>query len=388
MLRRSTVAALLLIAGSCVALTTIIVADEPEPQTTPDGKAYDQVVKAGLDYLRLKGQAEDGSFSASLGPGVTGVVLAGALQSGRVTPNEPWVAKGLKYLESFIKPDGGVYKERHDNYTTSVAILAFTAANKDGRYNKIIANAQDYLKKLQWDADESIDESHPFYGGIGYDSQKRPDMSNTQFAIEALVTSGRDKNDPALQESLQKALVFLSRSQNLHSEYNFAPFTEKISADDLGGFIYTHAGATDSKAGVSDTGGLRSYGSMTYAGLKSMLYAQLGRDDERVLAAVNWLRRHWTVKENPGLGQVGIYYYYHTMSKALETLGDDSFEDSNGVKHVWRVELFEELARRQKPNGSWSNAAPSDRWYEGDPNLVTGYVLMALSHCRPIPAAK
>jgi squalene-hopene/tetraprenyl-beta-curcumene cyclase len=25
----------------------------------------------------------------------------------------------------------------------------------------------------------------------------------------------------------------------------------------------------------------------------------------------------------------------------------------------------------------------NDRWMEGDPNLVTGYVLMALSHCRP-----
>jgi squalene-hopene/tetraprenyl-beta-curcumene cyclase len=125
---------------------------------------------------------------------------------------------------------------------------------------------------------------------------------------------------------------------------------------------------------------------MTYAGLKSMLYAAADKNDPRVKAAVAWLRRHWSVSENPGMGQVGIYYYYHTMAKALATLGEDHFVDAMGTKHAWRVELFDELARRQNPNGSWTNSA--DRWYEGDPNLVTGYVLMALSHCKPAAAAK
>jgi squalene-hopene/tetraprenyl-beta-curcumene cyclase len=106
-----------------------------------------------------------------------------------------------------------------------------------------------------------------------------------------------------------------------------------------------------------------------------------------VQAAVDWLRRHWSVRENPGMGEQGLYYYYHTMAKALATLAEDPFIDSNGVRHAWRVELFEELARRQQPNGSWIN--PADRWYEGDPELVTGYVLMALAQCKPeTPAAK
>jgi len=33
----------------------------------------------------------------------------------------------------------------------------------------------------------------------------------------------------------------------------------------------------------------------------------------------------------------------------------------------------------QKPNGSWINAA--DRWYEGNPDIVTAYCLVALSTC-------
>jgi len=350
-----------------------------KPPLTTDRAAYDRVVQQSLDYLRLHGQAEDGSFSKQLGPGVTAVVLTGALQTGRVSPQEPWVAKGLKFLESYVKPDGGIYDTRHDSYTTSVALMAFVAANRNGRYNTIIANAQKFLKKIQWDEDESIDQADPFFGGIGYDSQKRPDMSNTQFALEALKASGMKSDDPAFQ----KALVFASRSQNLHTEYNFAPFTEKIDEDDKGGFIYSPTAGGSSKAEPRPNGGLRSYGSMTYAGLKSMLYAALDKDDPRVSAAVDWLRRHYSVKANPGMDQVGLFYYYHTMSKALATLGEDPFVDSKGTKHAWRVELFEELARRQQPNGSWTN--PADRWYEGDPNLVTGYVLMALSHCKPAP---
>ena len=350
------------------------------PPLTPDRAAYNRVVQQSLDYLRLHGQAEDGSFSKQLGPGVTAVVLAGALQTGRVSPQEPWAAKGLKFLETYIKPDGGIYDTRHDNYTTSVALMAFVAANRDGKYNAIIANAQKFLKKIQWDEDENIDQDDPFYGGIGYDSQKRPDMSNTQFAIEALKASGIRSDDPALQ----KALIFLSRSQNLHTEHNSAPFTEKITDDDKGGSIYSPTGEGDSKAGKNELGGWRSYGSMTYAGLKSMLYAAVDKEDPRVKGAVDWLRRHWSVQENPGMGQVGLFYYYHTMSKSLATLDEDPFVDSKGTKHAWRVELFEELARRQNPNGSWTN--PADRWYEGDPNLVTGYVLMALSHTKPAPS--
>jgi squalene-hopene/tetraprenyl-beta-curcumene cyclase len=43
--------------------------------------------------------------------------------------------------------------------------------------------------------------------------------------------------------------------------------------------------------------------------------------------------------------------------------------------------LIQELAQRQREDGSWLNS--TDRWLEGDPNLVTGYVLLTLAHCRP-----
>ena len=72
----------------------------------------------------------------------------------------------------------------------------------------------------------------------------------------------------------------------------------------------------------------------------------------------------------------------HTFAKSLDVLGEDLFEDAAGVKHDWRRELTEELAARQKENGSWINTE-SARRMEGDPNLVTSFSLLALSYCRP-----
>jgi len=80
----------------------------------------------------------------------------------------------------------------------------------------------------------------------------------------------------------------------------------------------------------------------------------------------------------------GLYYYYHTFAKALDAFGIDEIEDATGVKHDWRRELAEELARRQHTNGSWVNT--NSRWMEGDPNLATAFALLALSYCRPTPA--
>ena len=76
----------------------------------------------------------------------------------------------------------------------------------------------------------------------------------------------------------------------------------------------------------------------------------------------------------------GLYYYYHTMAKTLDVMGVDEVVDASGRKHDWRAEITAALAKTQRPDGSWVN---NDHWMESDPNLVTGYALMALSHCKP-----
>jgi squalene-hopene/tetraprenyl-beta-curcumene cyclase len=122
---------------------------------------------------------------------------------------------------------------------------------------------------------------------------------------------------------------------------------------------------------------------MTYAGLKSMIYAGVSSDDPRITAAHRWIQAHYTLAENPGMGAAGLYYYYHTFAKALDTIGNDMVEDTDGSVHDWRRELAEVLTREQQADGSWTNQTA--RWFEGDPHLVTAYALLALDYCRPQP---
>ncbi len=98
---------------------------------------------------------------------------------------------------------------------------------------------------------------------------------------------------------------------------------------------------------------------MTYAGLKSMIYAGLTSKDPRVKAAFEWIQRHYTVETNPGLGQQGLYYYYHTFAKALSVLKLDTLEDSSGKQHDWRSELTENSARCKSPTAVGSTKLPA-----------------------------
>jgi len=368
----STLCAKSLVALSVVALLAIgtrtVVAAEF------DQAAYEKAVDRGVAYLSNTGQASDGRFSGNTGIGVTAICTLSLLEHGR-TPLDPVVQKGLAVIEKNVRADGGIYVEgtRHRNYETSLCVLALSKANQNGKYDKALARADKFLKGLQWDDEEGKSESDPAFGGAGYGGHSRPDLSNTSFLIEALKASGTGPDD----EAMQKALIFVSRCQNLESPHNQFEFAPK---NPDGGFYYTIAAGGTSQAGETPNGGLRSYGSMTYAGLKSMIYAGVDRNDPRVKAAVSWLSKHYTTEENPGMGNAGLFYYYQMAAKSLHALDQDEFKTDDGKSHNWRADFLQELVSRQQDNGSWLN--DNGRWMEQDPNLVTGYALLALAHLK------
>jgi squalene-hopene/tetraprenyl-beta-curcumene cyclase len=338
-------------------------------------RVYEETVARATNFLITKGQAEDGSFSKEAGPAVTSLVVTALLRSGR-QPDDPAVQRGLAYIESFIQEDGGIYQpgSLYQNYETCLALMCFAEVQPASRYQQQIRRADAFVKRIQWDESEDLDRSDFRFGGAGYGNSARPDLSNTRFLINALRASGNAEDDPALQA----ALLFVSRCQNLESEHNTTPFPAK---NPDGGFYYTAAAGGQSQAGTTDNGGLRSYASMTYAGLKSMIFAGVGADDPRVKAAYDWARKNYDLSTNPGMGSSGLYYYYHTFAKALSAMKVDVVKDAQGVEHDWRSELIHELARRQQADGSWKNE--NERWLEGDPNLVTAYALLSLSYCAP-----
>ena len=352
----------------------------PFAWAAPSADDLKAVVDKAIGYLKTA-QKEGGNFADNPRagePGLTALVGAALIRNG-VPADNPVVAKALKYLESKIQKDGGVYNQGLSNYMTCLALVAFKEANTGGKYDKVIDAAAKYVRSLQFD--EGLTESDPKYGGAGYDKPTgkgaRPDLSNTQFMVEALLAAGVAKDDPAIK----KAMVFIGRSQNLEGEFNKLPFAGKASEDDKGGFVYNPLDADDPKSNKrTDAGGLRSEGGMTYAGLKSFLYAGVGKDDPRVKAAIGWIRKHYTVAENPGQKDAGLFYYYQTFAKAMDALGEDPFVDAKGTKHDWRQELFDELKKRQADNGSWTNK--NGAFLENLPELATAFALLALSYCR------
>ena len=351
-----------------------------KPQDGDPAKLAAECRERGAKFL-LASQDSDGAWMPQAGPGITCLALKALAQEPSIGPDHPAVRRGIEYVMKSQHDDGGFYSPEGiiKNYETSVALSMFAVADGE-KYADIIKRAQKFVTDLQWDEGEEKSIDDAWYGGAGYGNGKRPDLSNTQMMLEALEDSGLPKDDPAYQ----KALVFISRCQML-GESNDQPFAQGSSQ---GGFIYSPANGGESKPGKFEVDGreeLRAYGSMTYAGFKSMLYAGLTRDDPRVRAALEWIGRHWTLEYNPNMpatqSKQGLFYYYHMFARAMAALGDDKITDAVGREHNWRAELIETLHSLQQEDGSWINE--EDRWMEGVPALTTAYSMLSLQAAFP-----
>ncbi|MEZ5559654.1 MAG: prenyltransferase/squalene oxidase repeat-containing protein [Pseudomonadales bacterium] len=267
----------------------------------------------------------------------------------------------MKFILSHVNEDGSISETlQNRSYNTATAMVALQATGNP-EYTQIIRNAQNYLKGLQIDEEEGYGPDDKYYGGIGYGGDERPDMSNQYLAIEALSRSKLSADDPVWQ----RALVFISRSQNLSSTND-----QEWAADD-GGFTYM--------PGYSPHGGTGSYGGITHAGLISLLFAGVDKNDPRVQAAYNWIRANYTLEQNPGApNRQGMYYYYEAFAKSMKAFNEVEVTDTAGVAHNWRNDLAAKLVSQQKEDGSWVND-DSPRWWEGNPHLCSARAVIALN---------
>jgi len=345
----------------------------------PSARTSEQAAKDGIAFL-AKNQSQDGSFGKSPDVGFTGLavysVAAGPYASG--PDAKRMVQRGAEFLVKNLREDGSINQDKQmlSIYRTALAVMALNAVDANA-YADAIEKAQDYLVRAQFsEANGDFTAQNWEFGGWGYSSKPEtmgkvaPDLSNAQFALNALKESGLTEDD----EAYKRAIVFLSRCQN-RSESN-----DMGSTDDGGGFY----APKESKAGVVTLPDGRtvykSYGSMTYALLKGFVFCGLKKDDARVKAAFDWISKNYTVDENPGVGQMGLFYYFMTMARTLGELDVDTIETEDGRKHDWRAELSAKILGLQNKDGSWTNT--QDRWMESDPVLVTGYALTALGYCR------
>ncbi|MBK8093857.1 MAG: terpene cyclase/mutase family protein [Verrucomicrobiaceae bacterium] len=339
----------------------------------------------GLRYLLGKQNPQTGQWGEAEPVAQTGLAVASFMLDPNRKPGDPvpaHVEKACAYLISNAKPDGSICIKARATYNTAIALTALLL-NPKLENEQIMLKARRYLVSRQLDLDEKGKNDAPTDGGIGYGEEKatHADLSNTTFALEALYyaqTLFADKPEKAAGEpqlNFAAAIDFIQRCQN-RPESNKSAWVSKDPAD-AGGFIYNPTETRGAKVENPDgTVSLRSYGSISYAGLLSFIYAGLDKNDPRVKAVLEWLQKNYTVEENPGLGAQGLYYYYHTMSKALSIAGVDFIKTKDGKLIDWRADIAQKLLNLQKGDGSWIN--DQGRWMESDSVLTTSYILMAL----------
>jgi squalene-hopene/tetraprenyl-beta-curcumene cyclase len=350
-------------------------------------KEVEVAQERGLNWLSQQ-QQPDGSWHHH--PAITAMAATAFLRAGQplASNQQAAVDHALKFIMSNVKTNGAIYgggeSDKYPNYSTAICTMALLAAGKP-EYTETIRKARAFLLDSQFDEKEHVKESDASYGGIGYGKRERPDLSNMQWALEAirltesLETQSATSPHTGSRLHWQKAIAFLQRCQNLPGT-NDQPWAQHAGTNDIGGFIYMPGppalSFADDEPRPDNAQPLRSYGSMSYAGLKSYIYAELKKNDPRVIAAMDWVKRNYALDENPGMGPQGLFYYLHTVAKALTVYGDDTLTDAKGRTHDWRYEMLKKFVTLQKAGGFWQNE--NNRWMENDPVLCTTYSLLAL----------
>jgi squalene-hopene/tetraprenyl-beta-curcumene cyclase len=367
--------------------STVAVAQSPESNLSLKLEIQ-RSLDRGLGWLAKEQDATTGSLGDPNQPAITALAVSAWMADPSRKKGEipDAAAKGYDFIAAAAKDDGGIFVKGLATYNTSLSMMALLQ-EESGKFNQLIMGGRRFLINQQADYDIQGETDSPFDGGIGYGgSYTHSDLSNTHFALEALYYSKSLMADTGADTSKQPelnwdaAIKFVERCQNRTTSND-----QKWASDDAankGGFVYFPG---DSKAGEMKVQGddgervaLRSYGSMSYAGLLSLVYADLKPDDARILAVLDWLKQNYSLEENPGLELQGLYYYYHSMAKALNIAKIDTFELGDGTKVNWREELAKKLFNLQAADGSWANT--NGRWGEKEPALATAYALLTLEH--------
>ena len=336
----------------------------------------------GAAWLAAQQQA-DGHWSAADSPALTGLAMW-ALQKTDPAAHAAAINRAMVYILTSVQEDGSIWRQPAvqrkggglANYNTAICMAALHALGRP-ELVPVVQQARAHLARMQY-----LDAS-AFRGGMGYDAdQGRPytDLSNSYIAYEAMrltqdVEDLRAAGEPRADLDWNAAQEFLAQVQNLPGVNTNSWLS--ADADNRGGFAYSPgaggAAVTNAEGHVT----LRSYGSMTYAGLLALIYAQVDSQDVRVQSAKDWAARHWSLDENPGMGDEGLYYFFNVLAKSLAAAGDETLTLPDGRTIVWREEIARKLIALQKPDGFWVNE--NNRWWEADPNLVTAYTMLALA---------
>lgn len=301
----------------------------------------------------------------------TAAAVAALIETGKLTDAVcgPMIQKGIAYIKTFVKADGGIYSE-NITYEVGLSLVALSAFDQDhtqgAAYSKIISDARNFLLSYQNiegspaggkygpDGMPAGTSYANYYGGWGYSpggAYSEADLSNTQFAVMGLWYSSKYLGLAVKGQLWANALLkFLDKSQNAN-----------------GGYAYS--------------GGTTSFlaGTMTGAGLWCLGMIEEGEvaDGSRAKKAIDWFDANYTWTSVPG-DSSAYYYFMYGMAKGLSaTLGATGTVGA----HNWVQDLKNAIVA----NKTDATTTPAScYWYSGaglDPDKVmsTAWVLMSLA---------
>lgn len=297
-------------------------------KTTPFGdsplwRSADQMRLAALRYLSRR-QEPDGAWLGRYGPAVTALVIRAFLKAGEPS-TAPQVARGLQFIQTCRQVNGGYYLFDEPAYNTAIVIRTLSMLH--GRtYARRCSKAMAFLQSIA-----------------------RPQFVTSQGLRHWFYARGDGMQSPPLH------VTSPSRSPAIDAQ---------------------GAGELDphERAGNVRVGG---YGSITYAQLKSMVYADLSPHDPRVAKLLRWLREDTMIQTDPAAhGGKGLFYFCLVYARVMHAMEDAK---ARAKIHAWRPRLVALMRKLRRPGGYWRNTA-SPQWLEGNRIMATTYAALILDN--------
>lgn len=323
---------------------------EHAPVKIPDLK---YPIRYGIKYLYHYLRNDDGSYGSSkrertIYNGVQKQVVkrvygtitpqpmatALALQAITSVPEKyrlkdgPIVRQPYFYLEKFhnagSQTSGWFVDKTRGVLSSAVALISYKRLFPDEKFEKEIL----YLRSFKNPGNDLRD---PLYGGYSETLDKKPSMDTTFRVVLALQAAGLKTVD------LEHVAVFASKCQKMSDNVlmttGFAKSAGEGNVDHLN----------------------------TYQGLYLLLAGGVSRDDRRVIAAWNWVKRNYSLNSKNCPRGVPLPYYYYCMAKAFEAYGTGEFETvadrkNAKTKHNWAAEIGQRLVslhREEKNRQGW-----------------------------------
>ncbi len=317
-------------------------------------EAVERAIRDGVSHLKRE-QRADGSWPEMDNRWITGttsLVTLALITAGEPT-TDPVVAKALDYIGQFSPNDLG------KTYTVALQTLVLAAANDPDRFQARLRADVAWLERAQVQPGDRRD----YPGGWSYTDKKESssDGSNSQYALLAL-HAANEANIPVKPAVWALARRYWESGQHHDGGWTYYP-------DD----------------------GKNTYGSMTCAGLSSLIITGLKRyqgqetlaDSEirncgqgginlRVQRGIDWLSAHFSVGTNFNKGLQWKFYYLYGLERAGRLTGQRFFGDKD-----WYREGAEHLVHLQEL-GAWRGTDHP----ETDSLIATSFALLFLSKGR------